>query len=123
MVAQALAVASLANQVDCAVVFRGGRRGCDVEKLSVIDRIKTYGHVDAVEDWAREFLAVSLDLIGRTLTVVLVGAKKAARARIHGGDEHEVCGITEILSEVVEGDLVRFEWQAKCLDDSRGEFG
>ena len=54
-------------------------------------------HINAVQQRAGEFAPIGADpLVGALATVALV-AVIAARAGVHGGDQLEVCGITNMV--------------------------
>ena len=79
-------------------------------------------HIYTVKKWAGEFLLVVLELTGRACASFLVRAKVAARAGIHGGDEHEVGWVGGVITNVAEGYLVVFERLTQCFEGIAVEF-
>ena len=80
-------------------------------------------HVDAVEEGARELFLVSVDLVLSAGAFVAGVAEVAARTGIHGGDKHEVGGISGLGVDARDGDFLVFERLTERLEDGTGEFG
>lgn len=91
-VASALAGDSLCNFIFYNAMF-GGLVGVDdwgLAEVGVVDFADGDVHVDAVEERTRELFVVSVDLVLSAGAFVSGVVEVAARAGVHGSDEHEI---------------------------------
>jgi hypothetical protein len=79
-------------------------------------------NVDAVEERAGDPGAITLNLQRRADAFFLRIGKKAARARIHCGDEHDAGGVVDRAERTGDGDVAVFQRLPHDLEDVAPEF-
>ena len=101
----------------------GWVESCFLAEIGIFDFGDRDVHVDAVKEGTGEFLLVSVDLILSAGAFVGRVAEIATRAGVHGGDEHEVGGVSGLGVDARDGDFLVFERLTKRLEDGAGKFG
>lgn len=91
--------------------------------MGEVDFFDVDDEVDAVENRARKLAAVAFEDVGRTSARMNRVAKKAARARVHGGDEHKIGRVEDALLAAADGNGLVFKGLAECLKKIAWEFG
>ncbi len=80
-------------------------------------------HINSIENGARETFLVEGDLSVGTGAFVSLVAKIAARTGVHGGNEHEIGGVGDVLVGARNGDRTVFEGLAEGFENRAGVFG
>ena len=93
------------------------------EEVRIVDLRDFDVHVDTIGEGARELFGVGLDLFASAGAFVRRISEIAARARVHGGDKHEVGRISGFGVSARDGNLFVFERLAKSLENRTGELG
>ena len=69
--------------------------------------------VDTVKKWAREFATIVHEGAWSAGTDLFTGAQIATGAGVHGGDEHEVGRVFDLLMSERKRDMTVFHWLAE----------
>lgn len=96
-----------------------GRRlaGLATGKFLIAEGRHFHLDVDAVEQRAGNFRTVTLDLQRRAVALLLLIGKKAARAGVHRGDEHEARRIIDRPDGARHGNIGVFKGLAHDFED------
>ena len=79
--------------------------------------------VETIEEGAREFFTICLDLVIGTSAFVGSIAEVATGAGVHGGDEHEISGVGGAVVGAGNGDTMILERLAEGFEDVARIFG
>lgn len=93
------------------------------DKFGIFDPGDINDEIDAIEDRARELMAIGLDLISGAGTGVGWIAEVTTRAGIHSSDKHKIGGVGGMTANAGDGNGFVLERTAKGLKDRAGEFG
>lgn len=92
------------------------------DELGIFDPGNINDEIDAIEDRARELMAIGLDLISGAGTGVGWIAEVTTRAGIHSSDKHKIGGVGGMTANAGNRDSFVLEGAAKGLKDRAGEF-